>query len=157
MRIASADYVLVEGEKLRFSLGGSGGGFTDHKLVSGPHCQALEENRGVRGPEGTENEMLYLGAEPERCPPQRRGVSDRRGGRQGAGGGVFVVVTGQTVGRRPRRLPVSRRVACKDFRRRHVIVQDGVIIEHLLFRASAPGSRAAVVARSPLQHTQPCR
>lgn len=52
MRIASADYVLVEGEKLRFSLGGSGGGFTDHKLVSGPHCQALEENRGVRGPEG---------------------------------------------------------------------------------------------------------
>lgn len=157
MRIASADYVLVEGEKLRFSLGGEWGGI--HGPQAGERTSLPSpggEPRRTRT-RGTENEMLYLGAEPERCPPQRRGVSDRRGGRQGAGGGVFVVVTGQTVGRRPRRLPVSRRVACKDFRRRHVIVQDGVIIEHLLFRASAPGSRAAVVARSPLQHTQPCR
>lgn len=98
--------------------------------------------------------MLYLGAEPERRPPHRRGVSDRRGGRQPAGRGLLVMVTGQCVGRRPSSLPVSRRAARKDFRRRQVIVQDGVvvIVQRLSSRASAAGSGRAVGV--PLQHTQ---
>lgn len=62
------------------------------------------------------------------------------------------MVTGQSVGRRPRSLSVSRRVARKDFRRRQVIVQDCVIIEHLFSQASGTGSRRAVF-RVPLQHT----
>lgn len=92
--------------------------------------------------------MLYLRAEPERRPPQRRGVS----GRQTAGGRVFVMVTGQFVGRRPRSLSVSRRVARKDFRRRQVIVQDRVIVKHLFSQAPGTGSRRAVFG-VPLQHT----
>ena len=66
---------------------------------------------------------------------------------------MFVVVTGQPVRRRPSSLPVSGRVASKDFRRRQVIVQDGVIIEHLFSQASAAGS-GNVVLGAPLEHTQ---
>lgn len=90
-----------------------------------------------------EKAMLYLGAEPERCPPHRRGVSDRLGGRQPTGRGVFVMVTGQFVSRWPRSLPVSRRVARKDFRRRQVIVQDG-----------GTGKCLFAAVGVPLQHTQ---
>ena len=66
---------------------------------------------------------------------------------------MFVVVTGQPVRRRPSSLPVSGRVASKDFRRRQVIVQDGVIIERLFSQASAAG-RGNVVVGAPLEHTQ---
>lgn len=97
-------------------------------------------------------EMLYLRAEPERRPPQRRGVSGRLNERQTAGGRAFVMVTGQFVRRRPRSLSVSRWVASKDFRRRQVIVQDRVIIKHLFSQASGTGSRRAVFG-VPLQHT----
>lgn len=101
---------------------------------------AWQEAHGSDNSRTGRKEMLYLGAEPDRRrPPQRRGVS----GRLSAGGRVFVMVTGQSVG---------RRVARKDFRRRQVIVQDRVIIEHLFSQASGTGSRRAVV-RVPLQHT----
>lgn len=91
------------------------------------------------------NEMLYLGVEPERRPPQRRGVSDRLSGRRAAGGGVFVMVTGQCVSGQPRSLSASGRVACKDFRRRQVIVENRVIVKHLFSRAAAAGGRKAIV------------
>lgn len=69
---------------------------------------------------------------------------------------MFVMVTRQFVSRQPRSLSVGRRAACKDFRRRQVIVQDRVIIKHLFSQASAAGSGKAIF-RSPLQHTQLCR
>lgn len=102
------------------------------------------------------SEMLYLRVEPERCPPHRRGVSDRQSRGQAAGGRAFVVVTRQFVRRGPRSLSVSRWVAGKDFRRRQVIVQDRVIIEGLFSQASATGGRKAIFG-FPLQHTQLCR
>lgn len=114
---------------------------------SGHHCKTRRGAVDRGGSRGGGNAMLYLGAEPERRPPHRRGVSDRWGGRQPAGRGLLVMVTGQGVGRRPSSLPVSRRVARKDFRRRQVIVR------HLSSRASAAGRGRAAVG-VPLQHTQ---
>lgn len=111
--------------------------------------EGLPAARGSDASRTGQKEVLYLGAGPDRRrPPQRRGVS----GRLSAGGREFVMVTGQSVGRRPRSPSVGGRAARKDFRRRQVIVQHGVIIERLFSQASGPRSRKAVV-RVPLQHT----
>jgi hypothetical protein len=103
---------------------------------------------------GVWERSLYLGVQPERCPPHRRGVSDRWGAGWAAGGGGFVVVRGQPVSGWPRCPPVSRRGASKDCRRWQVIVEARVIIKHLFHWASAHTARKAAI-HVPLQHTQP--
>lgn len=126
--------------------GGSGWG----NMEAAPLWTALPRGSGLQAAtlagglwqrvRGGARAMLYLGAEPERCPPHRRGVSERRGGGQRAGRGLLVMVTGRRGGRRPSSLPVGGRAARKDFRRRQVIVQH---------RSSGPAA-----SRLPLQHTQ---
>lgn len=107
---------------------------------------------GIPGGSGTPEAILYLEVGPERRPPHRRGVSDRRGAGQARSGGL-VVVRGQLVRRQPRSLPVGRRGASKDFRRRQVIVEACVIVQHLFSRAGATTGGMTAVLRVPLPHT----